>query len=125
MGVQIYKKAKAPEQWIFELTAEQLFDNRDRLLFAGGDDPRDEEHTRDENDVVLFVEGPVLDPYSAPLDATLAFKCDETLRDWVDLVGSEHRFSRSEVLRRLVYLGITQLEGRIKRVSVAVEAEAA
>ncbi len=109
MGVVKYAAAKAPEGWVFIEEGSQHPDNRDALLFAGGDDPRDDLDYPDDD-------MPALDPYSVQFEHTMAFKCDDTLRDWIDAIGAEHDFSRSEILRRLVFLGITKLDGRIERV---------
>jgi hypothetical protein len=118
MGLQVFKAAKAPEQWAFGQTEEERQDNRNALLGVVGEDPYDElEYPEDAQ--------PALDPYSANLDVTLTVKCDETLRDWVDAIGFEHGFSRSEVTRRLIFLGITRLDGRIERVPASDQAEAA
>jgi hypothetical protein len=118
MGVQVYKAAKAPEQWALGEDEEEHTDNRNALLFAGGDQLDHElDYPEDEQ--------PALDPYSASFVVTMAFKCDDTLRDWIDAIGFAHGFSRSEIMRRLVYLGIMQLDGRIERVPGPDQAEAA
>lgn len=118
MGVVKYAAAKAPEHWVFAESEEERYDNRNALLGAGGDDPADDVEYPDDAQ-------PALDPYSVQFEHTMAFKCDETLRDWIDAVGFAHGFSRSEVLRRLVFLGIRRLDGRIERVPAPIQAEAA
>ncbi len=119
MGVQVYKTAKAPEQWVLAEHQEEHLHNRNALLGAGGDDEPDDDLDYPED------EQPALDPYSVSLDVTMSFKCDETLRDWIDAVGFAHGFSRSEIMRRLMFLGITRLDGRIERVPATLQAEAA
>lgn len=121
MGVQTFKAAKAPDLWLFSLSDEQRSYNRDALLFAAGDDPAD-----DLGDDLDYPDDgrPALDPYSAHLDVTLTVKCDDTLRDWIDAVGAELGFSRSEATRRLIFLGMTKLDGRIERVQGYAQSEA-
>jgi hypothetical protein len=118
MGVQVYKTAKAPEQWALAENEEEHLDNRNGLLFAGGDDPADDIDYPDDG-------LPALDPYSVSLHVTMSFKCDETLRDMIDAVGFAHDFSRSEIMRRLMFLGITRLDGRLERVPAPAQSEAA
>ncbi len=118
MGVQMFKAAKAPDQWVFSETDEERHDNRNALLGAGGDDPADDLDYPDEG-------LPALDPYSAQLEVAINIKCDDTLRDWVDAVGSAHGFSRSEATRRLIFLGIRKLDGRIERAPAVDQARAA
>jgi hypothetical protein len=118
MGVQVYKAAKAPREWRLAETQEDHEWNHGALLVVGGDDPADDSDDRDDG-------YPVLDPYSVKFDVTIAFMCDDVLRDWIDAVGSQHGFSRSETVRRLVHLGITKLDGRIERVATIAQAEAA
>ncbi len=118
MGVPMFKAAKAPEQWVLAEHEEEHLDNRNALLGAGGDDPADDIDYPDDGQ-------PALDPYSAQLEVAINIKCDETLRDWVDAVGFAHGFSRSEATRRLIFLGITRLDGRIERVPATPQAEAA
>jgi hypothetical protein len=57
------------------------------------------------------LEEPVVGPYSVRLEVPLNFKCDDMLRDWIDAIGYAHELSRSECIRRLVMLGISELRG--------------
>jgi hypothetical protein len=101
MAYPRHKPIAAPKQVAFAQTEDEQYQN-DLILCPI-------RYLDDEEGCEL--EEPVVDPYSIRFEVTLNFKCDDTLRDWIDAIGFAHRLSRSECIRRLVMLGIARLEG--------------
>ncbi len=101
MAYPKHKPIAAPEQVAFAQTEDEHYQN-DLILCPKS--YLDEEEAGQ-------LEEPVVDPYSIRLEATLNFKSDDTLRDWIDAVGFAHGLSRSECIRRLVMVGISHLKG--------------